>query len=429
MNQPSTQPGIPAFSSRQKFLITILALLQFTVVLDFMVLSPLGDILMKSLSMTPSRFGLVVSSYAFSAGASGILAAGFADQFDRKKLLLFFYAGFIAGTLFCAVANTYNLLLVARIITGLFGGVIGSISLAIVTDVFLPEQRGRVMGFIQMAFAGSQVLGIPVGLYFANLWGWHAPFLMIVLLAVVIWIAVFLKMQPINKHLALARHQNALGHLLQTLFNRRYQTGFMAIAFLSIGGFMLMPFSSAFLINNVGISHDALPMVFLFTGISSMVIMPLVGRLADRFNKFHLFTAGSILAAIMAIIYTRLPQVPLWEVVAVNMVMFMGIMSRMIPASALNTSIPEMADRGAYMSITSSLQQMAGGIAALCAGLIVHQQTDTSPLEHFDTLGIVVAAVILACILLVYRVSLIVNKKKQAQPNVATPAPEPVLNE
>ena len=401
----------PAFTPYQKFLIAILALLQFTVILDFMVLSPLGDILMKALDMTPSGFGLVVSSYAFSAGASGILAAGFADKFDRKKLLLFFYAGFIVGTFFCAMANSFWMLLAARIVTGLFGGVIGSISMAIIADLFATNQRGRVMGFVQMAFAASQVLGIPIGLYIANLWGWHAAFLMIVLLATLIGVAISLKMQPVTRHLALQSTNNAFQHLWLTLSNKSYQTGFLAIAFLSVGGFMLMPFGSAYLINNIQLTQKELPLVFLFTGISSIIIMPIVGRLSDRINKFWLFTAGSVLAIVMVLIYTSIPPIPLWEVVVINVIMFMGIMSRMIPATTLNTSLPDMKDRGAYMSITSSLQQMAGGLAAVGAGLIVTQADRTSPLANYNVLGYVVSVAFIGCIFFVYRINVLVDKK------------------
>ena len=361
MKQKDKKEIIP-FTGYQKLLVALLALLQFTIILDFMVLSPLGDILMKSLDITPSRFGLVVSSYAFSAGASGILAAGFADKFDRKKLLLFFYTGFIVGTLACALATSYHLLLVARIVTGLFGGVIGSVILAIITDLFQLKQRGRVMGFVQMAFAASQVLGIPVGLYFANLWGWHSSFLMIVCLAIIIWIVIALKVRPINKHLALQTDKNAFLHLWHTISNRHYQAGFLATAFLSVGGFMLMPFGSAYLVNNIGITQQDLPMVFMFTGISSIVIMPLIGRLSDRINKFLLFCIGSALAIVMINIYTNLPPIPLWEVIVINMILFMGIISRMIPATTLTTSLPAMKERGAFMSINASLQQMAGAI-------------------------------------------------------------------
>src|ERR1035438_10090059 len=182
------------FTSYQKLVIFILAITQFSVILDFMVMSPLGDMLMKSLSLKPSQFGLAVSAYAFSAGISGLLTAGFADRFDRKKLLLFFYIGFIAGTLLCGVANTYPLLVGARIITGLFGGVIGSISMAIIADLFDLQHRGRVMGFIQMGFGASQVLGIPIGLYLANSWGWHAPFLWVGTMAIVIAILIAVKL-------------------------------------------------------------------------------------------------------------------------------------------------------------------------------------------------------------------------------------------
>ncbi|WP_432709683.1 MFS transporter, partial [Pedobacter sp.] len=179
-----------SFTGYQKLAIFLLAITQFTVILDFMVMSPLGDMLMKSLSLTPSAFGIAVSSYAFSAGLSGLLAAGFADRFDRKKLLLFFYIGFIIGTVFCGLAQTYVQLVGARIITGLFGGVIGSISLAIITDIFSLQQRGRVMGFVQMGFGTSQVLGIPIGLYLAGIWSWEAPFWMIAGLATIVAVII-----------------------------------------------------------------------------------------------------------------------------------------------------------------------------------------------------------------------------------------------
>ncbi len=399
------------FSGYQKLIVAILALLQFTVVLDFMVLSPLGDFLMKGLDIPPAKFGMVVSSYAFSAGASGILAAGFADKFDRKKLLLFFYTGFIIGTLSCALANSYAALLAARVITGLFGGVIASVSMAIITDLFVVHQRGRVMGFVQMSFAASQVLGIPVGIYIANIWGWHAPFTMIAGLALIIALLVLLKMKPVNAHLSGQKDKNAFLHLWHTISNKDYQVGFMATAFLSVGGFMLMPFGSAYLINNLRMTANDLPVIFMLTGMSSIIIMPLIGKLSDKIDKFILFTAGSVVAIVMILIYTSLHPVPLWQIIVINMILFMGIMSRMIPASTLNTSIPEMQDRGAFMSLNSSLQQMAGGIAAVCAGMIVTQPGGSGPLQHYSTLGYVVSAVIIGCVFLVYRVSVLVKTK------------------
>lgn len=408
---PVKEKPLPMFNPYQIFVIVIMALLQFTIILDFMILSPLGDILMKSMSMTTSQFGSVVSAYAISAGISGFLAAGFADKFDRKKLLLFFYVGFIVGTLFCGLAYNYHTLFLARIVTGIFGGVIGAISMAIITDVFTLQQRGRVMGYVQMAFAGSQILGIPIGLLIAAHWDWHATFFMVVILAFVIGVAVVFKLKPLTEHLKLQTQTNPLKHLWRTIKKRDYRIGFFATALLSLGGFMLMPFTSAFLVNNVDIAQTSLPVIFFCTGISSIIIMPIIGKLSDKIDKFKLFTVGSIIASVMVVIYTNLPIVPIWIVIVINMIMFMGIMSRMVPATALNSAVPEMADRGAYMSVNSSLQQMAGGLAAIFAGLVVHQQSKTSPIEHFDTLGYVMVGIVLLCIYLVYRVSNLINAK------------------
>lgn len=409
-NPESSREPVP-FTSYQKFVILLLALLQFTIILDFMILSPLGDLLMKSLHLSTSQFGSVVSAYAISAGVSGFLTAGFADKFDRKKLLLFFYAGFIAGTIFCAIANGYYALLAARIVTGVFGGVVGAILMSIITDIFTLQQRGRVMGYVQMAFAGSQILGIPIGLVISNLWGWHATFWMVAVLAILIGVFILMKLQPLTGHLKLQTDKNAIQHLWHTIQKKDYRVGFLATAILSMGGFMLMPFTSAFIVNNVGISQEQLPIIFFFTGISSMIIMPLIGRLSDRVDKYKVFTIGSLLAIVMILIYTNLTPVHIWIVIMVNVILFMGIMSRMVPATALNSAVPEAYDRGAYMSINSSLQQMAGGLAAMFAGFVVVQQTPTSPLENFNFLGIIMVGFMVWCIYLVKRVSQIVKRQ------------------
>lgn len=407
----TTKTEIPKFTSYQIFIIALIAILHFTIILDFIIISPLGDVLMKTLDMTTAEFGITVSAYAFSAGASGILAAGFADKFDRKKLLIFFYTGFLAGTVFCALATNYGTLLAARIVTGLFGGVIGSVSLAIITDLFVIQQRGRVMGYVQMAFATSQILGIPLGLYCANHWGWHSSFLMIAAMGLLILIAIIVKMKPVDKHLALQSDKSPFLHLWHTISNSRYQIGFTAIALLSVGGFMLQPFSSAFLVNNIGITQEELPLVFFFTGLSVLFIMPVIGKLSDRVSKFRLFSAGSFITIVTVLIYTNLGPTPLWEIIIINMIMFMGVMSRMVPSTTLNTAVPGMQDRGAYMAITSSLQQISGGIAAVCAGFIVHQETKTSPLENYPVLGIVIAAVTVLSIFLIWRVDNLVKPK------------------
>jgi predicted MFS family arabinose efflux permease len=429
------KPTTPAFTGYQKFAIFILATTMFTVVLDFMVMSPLGDILMKSLNLKPAHFGFAVSAYAFSAGISGLLTAGFADKFDRKKLLLFFYFGFIAGTFLCGIANTYPLLVGARIITGLFGGVIGSISMAIVADLFDLQHRGRVMGFLQMGFGASQVLGIPIGLYLANIWGWHAPFLWVAAMAVIIAVLIAVKLQPLTKHLALQKDKSAFTHLKHTVAKKNYRIGFSATSLMSIGGFMMMPFGSAFAINNLHITQHQLPLLFMVAGLSTLFIMPIIGKLSDKIDKFKIFAFASAWMIVMVVIYTNLSTTPLLVVIGLNVLMMAGIMSRMVPSQALITGIPDLQDRGAFMSINSSLQQIAGGIAAAFAGMIVLQKDKFSPLEHYDTLGYIIVCITILSVYLLSRVSTIVKIKakkdklqKESQAIIHKQEPEILMN-
>jgi predicted MFS family arabinose efflux permease len=418
MKKSKTKESIVKFSLHQKIVVALLAITQFTVVLDLMVISPLGDILMKSLSITPKQFGLAVSCYAFSAAFSGILTAGFADKFDRKKLLLFFYAGFIIGTFFCSIAPNYHFLLLARTFTGFFGGVMGSISLTIVADLFSLDMRGRAMGIIQMGFAASQVLGIPVGLYLANLWGWHAPFSMIAILGFCIAILIIKYLEPIKKHLEEKRTANIWHHYRDILIQPNYQLGFIAIALVSLGTFLMQPFASAYLINNLKVSQNQLPLVFMFTGIGSLIVMPLVGKLADKMDKFSLFAIGTVWAIIFLLIYTHLWVLPLWVIIAVNILFFIGAMSRMVPAMAIISAVPEAKDRGACMSINSSLQQLAGGLGAAIAGMIIVQKAKYAPLENVPLLGYVSIVIMMLCAWFMYKVSVSVKNKKIVQPIV-----------
>ena len=401
------------FSGYQKFVIAILALTQFTVVLDFMVMSPLGDLLMKSMQLTTKQFGIAVFSYAFSAGISGFLTAGFADSFDRKKLLLFFYIGFIVGTLFCGLATNFYLLVAARVFTGIFGGVIGSISMAIVSDLFPIEKRGRVMGFLQMGFGASQVLGIPISLYIANHFGWQSPFFLIVGMAFVIWSFIMLKMKPITKHLEVKnKDTNALQHLVHTIQNRNYRIGFLTTALMSLGGFMIMPWGSVYAINNLHVTQEQLPLLFMIAGIATLLMMPLIGKISDKINKFTIFTFASAWMIIVVVIYANLGATSFAIVVILNVLMMMGVMARMVPSVALVSELPKLQDRGAFMSVNSSLQQMAGGIAAAIGGMIVVQKDVNSPIEHYDTLAYVVSFFVILCVIMLYRVQRILKETK-----------------
>lgn len=404
MDTPATlDPVRINFSRYEKVAIGILGFLQFTVILDFMIISPLGAIVMPSLHISPQQFGLAVSSYAFSAGVSGFLAAGFADRFDRKRLLLFFYFGFMLGTLLCALATTYPLLLLARIVTGLFGGVIGSVVLAIATDLFPLAMRGRVMGVISTAFAASQVLGLPAGLYLTSKWDWHAPFFAIIAIGVPAGILIMIFMRPVVGHLGLKQEHSPLRHLINTITEPRYRLAFLLVMLMPTGGYMLMPFGTAYMVNNVGLAFTVLPMIYLVTGLSTIFVGPLVGKASDSFGKFRVFCFGSLVTLTMVPLWTNIGHVPLAAVIAINVVLFAGIFSRIIPAQALISAIPEPSKRGAFNSISASLQQFAGGASAAIAGLVIVERSDGS-LAHFDWLGYLVMAIALGTVALMYRV-------------------------
>jgi predicted MFS family arabinose efflux permease len=403
----------PAFTPDQRFVVAILAFLQFTIVLDFMVLSPLGALLLPALAIVPRQFGLVVSVYAIAAAVSGILAAGFADRYDRKKFLLFFYTGFLVGTVFCGLAPTYETLLAARIVTGLFGGVVGAAAFAIVADVFPLAMRGRVMGLIMTAFGASQVLGLPIGIYLATRFNWHAPFLMIAGVGLAVGLMIVVRMPPIVAHLEQNRGQHPVRHLWKTATSARYGVGFTATMLLATGGFMLMPFASAFTVNNQHIGVDRLPILYAVTGICSIIFGPMIGRLSDRFGKYLTFCVASTIVIGVVLFYTRLENAPLWEMIVISVVMFACVTGRMTAAGALTSAMPAPQDRGAYMSISSSLQQMAGGIASFLAGMLVYQ-APSGRMEHYPRIGIAVSVATVLTMLLMYRVHRLVPETPAA---------------
>jgi predicted MFS family arabinose efflux permease len=409
-NQQETASG---FSRYQSALVAMLAFVQFTIILDFMIMSPLGAIIMPALNITAAQFGVAVSAYAFSAGISGILAAGFADRFDRKRLLLFFYVGFTLGTVLCALAPTFHVLLLGRIVTGLFGGVMGSIILAIITDLFALRLRGRVMGFVQTAFAASQVLGIPAGLFLSNHWNWHISFAALVGLSIFGMAAVLVLMKPVNGHLSLKQDHNAFRHLIATVGEPRYTLAFAVTTLLATGGFMLMPFGSAYTVSNLGIDIAHLPTIYLVSGLFSIFTGPLVGRASDAFGKFPTFTFGSIVSILMVLLYTQLDHfghVSLITVITVNVLMFVGIFSRMIPSQALISAIPEASQRGSFSAVSASLQQLSGGLGSVLAAVIIAQNADGT-LKHFDRLGYIVVVTSLVSLTLMYFVQKSVAKR------------------
>ncbi len=406
MTEEKPQP--PQFSSYQRFVAGLMAFLQFAVILDFMIMSPLGAMIMPALDITPRQFGLAVSAYAFSAGTAGFLAAGFADRFDRKRLLLFFYTGFVGGTLWCGLADSFPMLLAARIVTGLFGGVIGSVVMAIITDLFPIALRGRVMGIVQSAFAASQVLGLPAGLYLSNHWNWHMPFLAIAGVGVLAGLVIALRMKPVADHLTLKQEHSPLAHLFHTVVEPRFTLAFCTTALLTTGGFMLMPFGSAFSVHNLGIDLADLPTIYLITGMCTIFFAPAIGRMTDKVGKMPVFIGGTTLTMAMVLFYTHLGVTPLYELIAVNVVLFLGIFSRMIPYQTMISTLPEPTKRGSFNAVNSAIQQIGGGVASFVAAQLITAEPD-GKLIGMPTIGFVVMGTALLSMILTWRISKMVT--------------------
>ncbi len=398
------------FTPSQRILIAILTILQFTVVLDFAVMAPMGSLLMRELDITAPQFGYLVSSYAIAAGTSGFLLAGFVDRFDRKRILLLLYAGFIVGTLLCAFAPNYQFLFIARLIAGLFGGVISGVSFAVITDIFKYEERGRVMGFVQMAFSGSQILGIPIGLYLAVKWSWHVPFYLIVGLATINWFLIYRFMNSIPSRLKTAplRFYKVLFDVFR---QKEYRMAFLTTFFLATGGFLMMPYSSPYLVFNLGIAEASLPVIFFSAGIGTLIFSPLFGRLSDAWGKFKVFLWGSLFASIMIAWYINIDYGHLGLLIFVFAGMMIFVSSRIISASAMITEVPNADQRGAFMNVNSAIQQMSGGIVTIIGSVILIQNDDLT-FVNFHHLGWITIFTVLLGIVLMYRIHKLLKKRK-----------------
>jgi DHA1 family inner membrane transport protein len=394
----------PGFLNRELGILLLLAIVQFTNVLDFMVMMPLGPQLMRLMGMTPAQFSHAVSSYTFAAGASGILSAFFIDRFDRKKALLVIYIGFLLGTLSCALAPGYVTLVIARALTGIFGGVLGALTLAIVGDIVPIERRGHGMGIIMTSFSLAAVIGVPTGLALANAFTWHAAFFLIAGLGLPILILMWILIPPLRTHLdlALSGRDRMLG-LFDNFRNDKSQAIALSLTpTLLLGHFTIVPFMSPYLVSNVGLTEHDLTTMFFFGGCATLVSMPLVGKFSDRFGSAKIFTITAALTTIPILVITRLPQTALWATLAISTVFFIIASARMVPAMTLVTNAIAPQWRGGFMSLNSSFQQLSAGLASLIAGLIITRGEDGKFL-HFHHAGYIAAITSLACIFIAVR--------------------------
>ena len=382
---PAATPAVPVFHER--LLLFVLAAIQFTTILDFLIIMPLGPQYMRVFNISAGQFGLIVSSYAISAGISGVAAGFFLDRWDRRQAMLVLYGGFVIGTLLCALASTYPLLVGARVVAGAFGGVVGALILAVIGDAIPEHRRGAAMGLVMSSFSLASICGVPIGLFLASHLNWHVPFFVLAGLSLVIQIAAIKAMPSMRGHLLHSQDQHPGRRFLAVMLHREHQMAFIFMAVLTMTGFSIFPYISSYMVANVGLTERQLPLIYLCGGTFTFVTMNWIGRWADRSGKTKVFTIMSFLAAIPILSLTNLPEVPLALALAVTTVFMICMSGRMVPAMAMMTASVEGRYRGGFMSINSSVQQFSSGIASFAGGRVLGQTLE-GRMTHFPILGL-----------------------------------------
>ena len=391
---------------RELSLLLTLAAIQFTHVLDFMIMMPLGPQFMRIFALDPQRFAFLVSAYTFAAAASGFVSAFWIDRFGRKRALLTMYAGFIVATVLCGLAPNYPLLLLARIVAGIFGGVIGALIMTIVADVLPYSRRARGTALVASAFSLAAVLGVPLGLWFAAQYSWRMPFLALSTLSAAVGVLTWRVLPPLDGNVQDGPRRNPFAQFRAIFGVRNHLTAFAFIVALMMSVFTVIPFIAPYNVANVGISEADLPFIYFAGGLTTLFTAQVIGYLADKYGKKRMFGIVAVLSLIPIMVTTHLPRVPLAWVIAATVMFFVLVPGRFGPAMALVTGSVSPRLRGSFMSFNASVQQLGSGVATFAAGLIIGRAAD-GRLTGYDWIGWLSAGFTLLAIWLAWRIHVV----------------------
>jgi MFS transporter, DHA1 family, inner membrane transport protein len=385
-------------NSKEKLILYTLAAVNFTHIMDFMILMPMGPQLMKLFSITPAQFSFAVSAYSLTAGISGFCAAFFVDKFDRKQVLLYAYIGFIIGTFSCAFAGSYEMLVAARILAGLFGGLIGAQVLSIVGDMIPFEKRGEAMGIVMTAFSLAAVLGVPAGLWLASHYSWHWPFLVIGGLGLFVIVLIWLYFPSITKHITEKKEGQSPWKVLADIYQSPRQLWALLLTSTAmIGHFIIIPLITPSLVANANFSTDNVFLIYLVGGFLTIFTSRMIGKLADQKGKYPIFVLFAFLSFIPILLITHIQAYPLWIILSISSLFFVFANGRTVSIQAMVSDVVPAQQRGGFMSINSSLQQLASGIAANLGGFIVYNGAD-GHLYNYNYVGFVAVGFLIIAI-------------------------------
>lgn len=374
----------PLSPPRERQLIFLLAGIQFCHIVDFMILMPLGPQLMRVLNMSPAQFGLLVSAYTLAAGVAGFACAFVIDRFDRRRLLLVIFAGFLLATFACGLAWSFTSLLVARLLAGAFGGILGANIMAYLGDCIPEARRGTATGKVMTAFSIAAVAGVPLGLFLAVHFNWRAAFFLVGGIGLLLGLAAVRLLPSVPARAS--GPIDLLGTLAAVFSVGNHWRAFALIAALMLAGFSVIPFLSPYMVHNVGLSEAQLPLIYLVGGLATLFTAPLIGRLADRHGKARTLQMVCALSLLPLFLITHLPPLALPFVLAVSTLFMVLVSGRLIPAMALVTSASSPALRGRFLSMNAALQQLAASAAAFLPTLVLAQDAG-GRLLHYEVVG------------------------------------------
>lgn len=363
-----------------------------------MLIMPLGDIFIKTFGINAHQYSYLVSSYALGATVSSLAAFLYLDRFDRKSALIFFYTGFTVGTLLCGLANSYIALVLLRLFTGAFGGVIGALAFAVLADLYKFKERGKAMGILMGAFSAASALGVPFGLYLAASYSWRTPFICLGLIGVIVLILIVWKFPKLDFHIHKVQDHSIIRTINLLISDKNQLNALLLGMILVLGHFIIIPFISPYMIRNVGFSQMDVTKIFFFGGIAMVFSAPLVGRFTDRFGVMKMFSIFIILSFIPTIAITHMSSHNVNFALFFTTLFFIFASGRMIPANTLITASVGEKNRGSFMSMKSALQQLAIAIAALISGLIVFINED----GFYERYNYVAYISIVFCLLSIY---------------------------
>ncbi|MDP2143799.1 MAG: MFS transporter [Gallionella sp.] len=386
---------------RERYLLLTLAGIQFSHVIDFMIMMPLGPILIAELGITTHEFGLLVASYSFSAALSGLLTAVFVDRFERKRMLLTMFALFGIATLACGLAPGYATLLIARGLAGAFGGVMGAMTHTIIGDAIPFERRARAGGMVSASFSVATVAGVPVSLWLANHFQWRAPFVFIAAL-VVLFIVVGLRVLPeLRGHISTEKRAHPFAPMFDVLRDANHLRALLFSALIIFSGFTVIPYITVYAVHNVGITQLDLPYIYLCGGAATLVTARLIGHWADLHGKVKTYRIVALSALLPILVVTHIGATPLWLWLICTTIFFVLVSGRMIPAMAIITSASQPKLRGTFMSLNATTQSLAMGLATTLAGYIISQDASGQIVDY----GEVGFAAVIANLLAIWFVS------------------------